>query len=136
MADYKIEAVEGIGAVIGEKFRLAGIKNTNELLIATSTPNKRKALAISTDISDKLILRFANMVDLFRIKGIGPQYAELLEASGVDTVKELAQRVAENLLKKMDEVNTAKHLSKRIPTEKEMLRWIHEAKNLPCIIEY
>lgn len=136
MASYKIEAVEGIGEVFGEKLRLVGIKDTHELLHALSSPTKRSSVAKNTAIPEKHILRFANMVDLFRIKGVCPQYSELLEASGVDTTKELAMRVPSNLLKKMDEVNSAKNLSKRIPTEKELVRWIEEAKSLSRIIEY
>lgn len=136
MAHYKIDAVEGIGTVYGEKLRLSGIKDTGELLTALSTPAKRKTVAKETGIPESHITRFANMVDLFRIKGVGPQYSELLEASGVDTTKELSQRVPSNLLKKMDEVNSAKNLSKRIPTEKELVRWIEEAKSLPRVLEY
>ncbi len=136
MASYKIEAVEGIGEVFGERLRSVGINNTEELLHALSTPTKRSAVVKNTEIPEKHILRFANMVDLFRIKGVGPQYSELLEASGVDTTKELAMRVPTNLLKKMDEVNSAKNLSKRIPTEKELIRWIEEAKSLPRVLEY
>lgn len=136
MAHYKIDAVEGIGTVYGEKLRLSGIKDTGELLTALSTPAKRKVVAKETGIPDSHITRFANMVDLFRIKGVGPQYSELLEASGVDTTKELAQRVPSNLLQKMDEINSAKNLSKRIPTEKELVRWIEEAKSLPRVLEY
>ena|SRR3989338_1614685 len=136
MAHYKIDAVEGIGTVYGEKLRSSGINDTGELLTALSTPAKRTAVAKETGIPEKSITRFANMVDLFRIKGVGPQYSELLEASGVDTTKELAQRVPSNLLKKMDEVNSSKNLSKRIPTEKELVRWIEEAKSLPRVIEY
>ncbi len=136
MAHYKIEAVEGIGPVYGEKLNSAGIKDTGELLHALSTPAKRSAMAKETGIPEAHISRFSNMVDLFRIKGVGPQYSELLEASGVDTIKELAQRVPSNLLKKMDEVNSAKNLSRRIPTEKELVRWIEEAKTLPHVLEY
>ncbi|MDD2781220.1 DUF4332 domain-containing protein [Sulfuricurvum sp.] len=136
MASYKIEAVEGIGETFGEKLRSVGIRDTEELLHALSTPTKRAAVVKNTAIPEKHILRFANMVDLFRIKGVGPQYSELLEASGVDTTKELAMRVPSNLLKKMDEVNSSKKLSKRIPTEKELVRWIEEAKSLPRVLEY
>lgn len=136
MAHYKIEAVEGIGSVYGQKLTSMGIKDTGELLHALSTPLKRSAIAKETGIPEQHISRFSNMVDLFRIKGVGPQYSELLEASGVDTVKELAQRIPTNLLKKMDEVNGARNLSKRIPTEKELTRWVEEAKNLPRVLEY
>jgi len=136
MASYRIEKVEGIGSVYGEKLRSVGITDTDELLSAVKTATQRANLAKNTAIPEKNILRFANMVDLFRIKGIGPQYAELLEASGVDTVKELAQRVPSNLLKKMEETNEVKHLSKRVPTEKELIKWVAEASSLPRAIEY
>lgn len=136
MAHYKIEAVEGIGPVYGEKLKSLGINNTGELLHALSTPVKRSAIAKETGIPEQHISHFSNMVDLFRVKGVGPQYSELLEASGVDTTKELAQRVPTNLLKKMDEINSTQNLSKRIPTEKELVRWIEEAKSLPRVLEY
>lgn len=136
MGNYKVEAVEGIGPVMGDKLRKAGILDTDTLLLSVDTPAKRTALAKETEIPEKTVLRFANMVDLFRIKGIGPQYAELLEASGVDTVKELAQRVPANLLAKIGEVNALRNLCGRIPTEKEMIRWVAEAKELPRVLEY
>lgn len=136
MAHYKIDAVEGIGAEYSEKLHSFGIKDTGELLTALATPAKRTVVTKETGIPATHIMRFANMADLFRIKGVGPQYSELLESSGVDTTKELAQRVPSNLLKKMDEVNSSKNLSKRIPTEKELIRWIEEAKSLPRAIEY
>ncbi|MFQ3577056.1 MAG: DUF4332 domain-containing protein, partial [Cytophagales bacterium] len=96
MANYKIEEIEGIGPVLGEKFRSVGVNNTDTLLENTKTPKQRKELAEKTGIDEKKILKFANMVDLFRVKGIGSEFSELLEASGVDTVPELAQRNAEN----------------------------------------
>lgn len=136
MGNYKVEAVEGIGPVLGQKLRSAGITDTDTLLQAVTTPAKRSDLAKKTEIPEKNILRFANMVDLFRIKGIGPQYAELLEVSGVDTVKEMAQRVPQNLLQKMEEVNAQRHICGRVPTEKELIRWVSEAKELPRTIEY
>lgn len=136
MGNYKVDAVEGIGPVMGEKLRKAGISDTDTLLQSLTTPTKRSSLSKETGIPEKTVLRFANMVDLFRIKGIGPQYAELLEASGVDTVKELAQRVPANLLGKLDEVNSARNISGRIPTEKELVRWVSEAKELPRVLEY
>ncbi|MEL7474483.1 MAG: DUF4332 domain-containing protein, partial [Planctomycetota bacterium] len=96
MANYKIEDVEGIGPSYGEKLREAGVKDTDGLLAAVKTPADRKALAEKTGLSDKQILKWGNMVDLYRISGVGSEYAELLEAAGVDTVPELAQRNAAN----------------------------------------
>lgn len=136
MANYPIENVEGIGPVMGEKFREVGITDTDTLLQNVLTPKQRKELAEKTDISPKLILRFANMVDLYRINGVGSEYSELLEAAGVDTVPELAQRNAANLTKAMEEVNEEKNLTRRVPSETEVAKWIAHAKELPRMLEY
>lgn len=136
MANYKIEEIEGIGPVLGEKFREAGINNTDGLFNATKTKKDRAELAEKTGIDEKKILKFANMVDLFRIKGVGAEFSELLEAAGVDTVPELAQRNAENLTKKMEEVNEEKSLTRRTPSVKEVTDWIDQAKELPRHLEY
>ena len=136
MANYKIVDVQGIGPVYAEKLVAAGIPDTDTLLAKCATPKGRKALAEETGISDKLVLTWTNHVDLFRIKGVGPQFAELLEAAGVDTVKELAHRVPENLTAKMEEVNEAKHLTRRVPALKEVVKFVEQAKALPAGIEY
>lgn len=136
MASYKIEDVEGIGPVIGEKLRAAGVTNTEVLLQSCRTPSERRDLAEKTGIPEAKVLKFANMVDLYRISGIGSEYSELLEASGVDTVPELAQRNPTNLAQKMAEVNEAKRLTRRIPAPEEVTRWIEEAKTLPRVLEY
>ena len=90
----------------------------------------------ATEISPKLILKWANHCDLYRINGVGPQFAELLEAAGVDTVKELKHRVAENLQKKLEEVNAQKNLTNRVPVASEIQKMIDQAKELPAVIEY
>ena len=95
--DYKIVDIEGVGEVYAEKLVAAGINKVSELLEKCAAPKGRKELAEATEISEKLILRWANHADLFRINGVGPQFAELLEKAGVDTVKEFRHRVAENL---------------------------------------
>jgi predicted flap endonuclease-1-like 5' DNA nuclease len=136
MATHKIEDVEGIGPVIGEKLRSAGVADIDALLNGAKTPAQRKALAEASGLSEKQILKFANMVDLYRIKGVGSEYAELLEAAGVDTVPELAQRNAENLAKKLAAVNEEKNLTRRVPSESEVTRWVEEAKTLPRMLEY
>lgn len=136
MANYKIEEIEGIGPVMGEKLREAGINNTDKLLENTQSPKQRKDLAEATGISPKLILRFANMADLFRINGVGQEHAELLEAAGVDTVPELAQRNAENLTAKMEEVNEEKKLVRRTPSLTSVEKWVEEAKSLPRVLTY
>ncbi len=136
MANYKIEEIEGIGPVMGEKLRAAGVKTTDALLENTKTKKQRQSLAEATGISEKLILRFANMADLFRINGVGQEFAELLEAAGVDTVPELAQRRPDNLTAKMEEVNAEKKLTRRTPSLKEVEKWVAEAKELPRALEY
>lgn len=136
MANYKIEEIEGIGPVLGTKFREVGIKNTGKLLNASISRKHRELLADALGIDDKRILKFANMADLLRIKGVGPEFAELLEAAGVDTVPELAQRNAKNLTAKMQEINDVKRLTRRVPYQVEVEKWITEAKDLPRILEY
>ena len=136
MANYPVIEVEGIGPVYGKKLNDAGIKNTDQLLNACKTKAMRVKLAADSGIDESHILRFANMVDHFRIHGVGSEYADLLEASGVDTVKELATRNPANLTAKMAEVNNEKKLVRRIPTEKMVEKWVNEAKTLPGALEY
>lgn len=136
MANYKIEEIEGIGPAIGEKLKAAGVTSTDKLLENAKTKKQRKELADTTGISEAQILKFANMADLFRVKGIGQEYSELLEKSGVDTVAELAQRNVENLTAKMEEVNAEKNLTRRTPSLTEVTKWIAEAKELPRVLEY
>lgn len=136
MANRKIEDIEGIGPVLGEKFRAAGVKDTDSLLQNALTPAQRKGLAERTGLSEARILKFANMADLYRINGVGSEYSELLEAAGVDTVPELAQRNAANLVKAMAAVNEEKKLTRQVPAESEVGRWIEHAKTLPRMLEY
>lgn len=133
---YKVIDIEGVGEVYAEKLIAAGIKNNDELLEKCTKPAGRKALAEETGISPKLILKWTNHCDLYRISGVGPQFAELLEASGVDTVKELKHRVAENLKKKLEEVNAEKNLTNRVPAVSEIQKMIDQAKELPAVVEY
>lgn len=132
----KIITVEGIGDVYAQKLMQAGIDTTEALLEKGATPQGRKELAEKTDISTKSILEWVNRVDLLRIKGVGEEYSDLLEAVGVDTVPELAQRNAENLHAKMREVNEKKELVRRLPTMSQVGDWIEQAKALPRVITY
>ncbi len=136
MANYKIAEIEGIGPTYAAKLQEAQIATTADLLKACADPKSRKALAQRTGIEEARLLKWANMADLMRIKGIGKQYAELLEAAGVDTVKELKQRVAGNLAAKMAEVNAARKLARAVPAEKMVAGWIEQAKNLPPMLSY
>jgi len=136
MATYKVEEIEGIGPVFSEKLRAAGINTVDKLLENAATKKQRQSLAEETGISEKQILKFTNMADLFRLNGVGQEYAELLEVAGVDTVPELAQRNAANLTAKMEEVNEAKNLTRKTPSATEVEKWIAQAKELPRVIEY
>ncbi len=133
---YKIIDIQGVGEVYAQKLIEAGINTVDDLLEKGKTAKGRKELEEATGITGKLILTWVNHADLFRIKGIGPQFSELLEASGVDTVKELAMRRADNLAAKMLEVNEQKHLTKVVPTEKQLQGMIDQAKNLPGVVTY
>ena len=134
--DYKIIDIEGVGDVYAKKLTEAGINKVSELLDRCAAPKGRKELAKATGIQEKLILRWTNHADLFRVKGIGPQFSELLEASGVDTVKEFQHRNAENLEAKMKEVNEEKHLTKVVPSVKMLQSMIDQAKELPPVVTY
>ena len=132
----KLVTVEGIGQVYAQKLEDAGITNTDLFLQKGATPKGRQELAEATGISGKLILEWLNHVDLFRIKGVSEEYADLLEAAGVDTVPELAQRNPENLFQKLGEVNQAKKLVRRLPGANQVASWVEQAKNLPRVLEY
>lgn len=132
----KLSLIEGIGEAYEVKLNEAGIKSIEALLDACATKKGRDALAEKTGISDKLILKWANRADLDRINGVGSEYADLLEASGVDTVPELAQRKPENLHKKMLEVNEEKKLVRKMPTLKQVEDWVEQAGKLPRILNY
>ncbi len=133
---YKVVDIEGVGATYAEKLAAAGINKVEELLAKCAAPAGRKALAEETGISDKLILKWTNHADLIRIHGVGPQFAELLEAAGVDTVKEFRHRNAENLAAKMEEVNAEKNLVNRVPSVKELTKMIAEAATLEVVVTY
>lgn len=134
--NYKIIDVEGIGDVYAAKLQEAGINTVEELLENCKKKAGRVALAEKTGISEKLILTWTNHADLMRINGVGPQFSELLEAAGVDTVKEFRHRVADNLCAKMNEINEAKHLVGRVPTVAELQKMIDQAKELEPAVEY
>lgn len=133
---YKIEQVEGIGAAYAAKLNEAGVKTTEQLLEQCATKSGRAKMAEATGISEKLILKWTNHADLFRINGIAGQFAELLEAAGVDTVKEFRHRVPANLQPKLVEVNEAKNICNRVPSVAELEKMIAQAKELEPIITY
>ena len=132
----RIINVEGIGKVYAEKLKAVGIMTTEELLEQCNTKKERVDMAEKMGISEKLILEWVNLADLFRIKGVGEQYSDLLEEAGVDTVAELAQRRPENLYAKMVEVNNMKNLVNRVPPLSFVEDWVKQAKALPRVLEY
>lgn len=133
---YKIEEIEGIGPVYREKLGEAGIGDTDALLKACGSSKGRKEICDRIGVSEKLLLNWSNKADMMRISGVGPQFAELLEASGVDTIKELRHRNAENLATKMTEVNSEKKLSKSSPATTMIEEWIAQAKKLDPTISH
>lgn len=133
---YKIAEIEGIGNAYAEKLEAVDVKTTDDLLRRAATKKGREQLAEEAGISEKLILKWANHADLFRIKGIAGQFAELLEAAGVDTVKEFRHRVAANLQPKLVEVNNEKNLCNRVPSVSELERMIAQAKEMEPAINY
>lgn len=132
----KLINIEGIGEKYMEKFKAAGILTTDALLKECSSDKARRELAEKLGIRQELILEWTNHADLFRIRGVGEEYSDLLEASGVDTVPELAQRNAANLLAKMKEMNQQKKLVRRLPALSQVEGWIEQAKKLPRVLTY
>ncbi len=131
-----IDAVEGIGQRTATKLRKNGIRTTEALLKRAADRKGRKALAGVTGFSEKQILEWVNRSDLMRCKGIGGEYSDLLEAAGVDTIKELRRRNASSLTAKMVEINEKKKLVRRLPTESMVARWIDSAKELEPSVKY
>ena len=131
-----LESIEGIGKVYAQKLKAVGVTTVEELLKKGATPKGRSEVAENSGISEKLVLEWVNHADLFRIKGVAEEYADLLEASGVDTVVELAQRKAENLYQKVVATNAARKLVRKLPTQAQVADWIEQAKELPRRISY
>ena len=133
----RIEEVEGIGPVYAEKLGAAGVNSTDDLLEKGAKPAGRKSLEESTGISHAQILEWVNHVDLMRIKGVGSEYSDLLEAAGVDSPAELARRNAANLTETVQEVVAARPgIVRRVPTESELQGWIDQSKGLPKVVEH
>lgn len=131
-----IEAIEGIGPKYGAKLRTIGCGSPTKLLQDGATRKARKEIAAKAGISESIVLRCVNMADLFRIRGVATQYAELLEAAGVDTVKELRNRRPDNLTAAMRDTNARKRLVRQVPSEKMVADWIAQAKKLKPVVSY
>lgn len=134
--NYKIEDIEGVGPVFAEKLGAAGVKDTEGLLEKAASRNGREALEEATGISGKLILKWVNHADLMRVNGVGGQYAELLEEAGVDTVKELRNRNAENLAAAMAAANDRRKLTGNVPSASMVAKWIEQAKEMEPMVSH
>ena len=132
----QIQDIEGIGEKYAEKLKGAGVHTTEALLEKGGTSKGRQELALATDLTEKQILEWVNRADLYRIKGVGSEYADLLEAAGVDTVAELATRVPANLFEKLKAVNEEKKKVRALPTADQVADWVTQAKSLPRAVEY
>lgn len=132
----KLEIIEGIGGFYANKLRAAGIGSVEALLEKGRTPEGRREIEEASGIGHALVLEWVNLADLMRIKGIGEEYSDLLEEAGVDTVKELRNRVPGNLHQKMLEVNKAKRLVRRPPALSQVERWVRQARSLPPKVTY
>ena len=128
--------VEGVGPVYAEQLAAVGVKTTDDLLERGAKPKGRQDLEAATGIGHALILKWVNRVDLYRIKGVGSEYSDLLEIAGVDSPVELAHRNAANLVETMAEANAARSLVRRLPTLAEVTDWIEQSKKLPKIVEH
>lgn len=131
-----VAVVEGIGEVYGAKLKAVGIGTTKKLLVRGASRAGRQKIENDSGIGGALILRWVNHLDLFRIRGVAAQYAELLEASGVDSVPELSHRIAANLHAKMVEVNAHKKLVRKLPTLNQVADWVQQAKELPKVVTH
>ncbi|RDE14428.1 MAG: DUF4332 domain-containing protein [Candidatus Thorarchaeota archaeon] len=131
----RIADIEGIGASYAHKLKSVGIASVEALLKAAASPKDRDELSKKIGIQASTILEWANRADLFRIKGVGAQYSDLLEQAGVDTVVELSKRVPENLHEKLLEVNKGKKFVQRPPSIKAVQSWVSQAKKLPRKLE-
>ena len=131
-----IDAIEGIGVKYATRLRKARIRTTEALLKRGASRTLRRQLSEETGFTSHQILEWVNRADLFRVKGVGEEYSDLPEASGVDTVKELRTRNAANLAAKMAEVNEQKKLTRRVPNEAAVTGWVQQAKGLPAKITH
>ncbi len=127
---YKIEEIEGIGPTYGEKLKEAKVMTTDDLLELCGSKTGRKTVAEQTGLTESQLLGWANKADLMRISGIGSEFSDLLEAAGVDTVKELRTRNADNLATALKTVNDEKNLARTTPSADTVTKWIEQAKEM------
>lgn len=132
----KLTTIEGIGDAAAAKLAKAQVGSTATLLARAATPAGRKDLSKASGVTEKRLLEWVNRADLMRITGVGEEYSDLLEASGVDTVSELSRRKPANLVATMTEVNSKKKLVRQLPTEAKVTAWVAQAKGLPKVVKH
>ena len=132
----KISDIEGIGPAYAKKLARAGVRSVEGLLKAGAAARGRKQIAQASGLDEKLVLGWVNRADLYRVKGVGAQYSDLLEKAGVDTVVELSKRAPANLYSKMVEVNQARNLVNGMPGLHRVVGWVAQAKKLPRVVSY
>ena len=127
---YKIEQIEGIGPHFGARLVAAGVHTSDDLLNRTATAEGRQQLAIATGLSTMQLTTWRHQADLMRVSGIGSEYGQLLEAAGIETVRELAQRKPENIVNLLDRVNEQKQLTRQVPPLKTVSKWVERARRM------
>jgi predicted flap endonuclease-1-like 5' DNA nuclease len=128
--------IEGVGPAYAAKLKAAGVATVEALLEKAASAKGRKELAAASGLDEAKLLEWVNRADLYRIKGVGSEYSDLLEAAGVDSPAELAHRVPANLMAKMTELNAAKKLVRKMPTEAQIADWVEQAKKLPKLVTH
>lgn len=132
----ELTTIEGIGDALSARLEAGGIANTDALLRLAADKRGRKTISDATGLDEKRLLRFVNHADLMRVHGVGGEYAELLEAAGVDTIPELAQRNGDNLAAKMAEVNATRRPVRALPSARRVKSWVAEARSLDRVVTH
>ena len=132
----KLTTIEGIGPALSERLAQSGVRSVKALLKTGATAAGRREISEKSGIDERRILRFVNHADLMRIRGVGGEYAEVLEASGVDTVPELSMRNPENLAKRIADENAAKKLVRVVPSASKVAAWVSQAKVMDRVVSH
>lgn len=132
----RLNVIEGIGPAYEKKLKESGIRSVSALLLACATRKSRAELSYKSDVSEKLLLKWANFADLMRVRGVGTDYAEILEYCGVETINDLTSAKSDILCDKIRQANSTKSFVRKLPTQTQLENWIRQAKNLPRIINY
>ena len=132
----KLTTIEGIGPTLSSKLNEGGIRSINALLEAGATPAGRKEISTNCGIAEGRVLKFVSHADLMRVKGVGGEYAELLEASGVNTIPELAMRNPTNLAARMAEENATRKLVRVVPSAATVAKWVDQATRMSRVIRH